>query len=97
MKGTEPGPARQLGEIGLLSMMSIQIKDHVCHSFVIIHGRIISSGSGIPTRFLLLFLKLSPSGEMYQRLSRSAQPYDLFELALQRAVRFVIVLVAPDR
>lgn len=43
MKGTEPGAVRQLGEIGLLSMMSIQISDHGCHTFVIVHGKSLAS------------------------------------------------------
>src|SRR2546430_8313229 len=41
-KGTKPGAARQLGEIGVLSMMSIQIADRGCHTFVVVHDGILT-------------------------------------------------------
>jgi hypothetical protein len=41
MKGTQSSAARQVDESGLLKMMLIQIADHVCHSFVIVHADIL--------------------------------------------------------
>ena len=43
VKRTQPGRGRELVEIGLLDMMSIQEADHVCDSFVIIHTVSLSS------------------------------------------------------
>ena len=43
MKRTQTSSGRELVEIRLLSMMSIQEPDHVCDSFVIIHAVSLSS------------------------------------------------------
>ena len=43
MKRTQPGRGRELVEIGLVDMMSIQKADDVCDSFIIIHTVSLSS------------------------------------------------------
>jgi hypothetical protein len=43
MDGTDPGFACQLGQIGLLSMMSIHKADHACHTFIVVHGKSLAS------------------------------------------------------
>ena len=55
MKGAEPSAAGQIVERGLLEMTSIQVTDHVCNSFVVVHTRSMSLTGRIPTRFLLQF------------------------------------------
>src|ERR1700737_3757884 len=67
-KRAEPGAARQLGEVGLLGVMSIQIADHVCYSFVIVHGRILPRVDSMSHPVLAAIFKLTPARRRVKRL-----------------------------
>ena len=73
--------ARQLGEIGLLSMMSIQIADHGCHTFVVVHDGILTSRASRAHPVLAAIL---------------ARVDDLRQLTCKRFIRFAVVLIAPN-
>jgi hypothetical protein len=68
VKRAEPGAARQLGEVGLLGVMSIQIADHVCHSFVIVHGHILPRVDSMSHPVLAAIFKLTPARRRVKRL-----------------------------
>lgn len=59
MEWAEAGTMGQLGKFGLFGMMSIQKTDHVCHSFVIIHDYILSSGKASAHPVLAAIFNLS--------------------------------------
>src|ERR1700730_4399271 len=68
MKRAQPGAAGQLGEVGLICMMSIQIADHVCYSFVIVHGRILPRVDSMSHPVLAAIFKLTPARRRVKRL-----------------------------
>ena len=59
MKRTETGGGRELIEVRLISVMSIQKPDHVCDSFIIVHSEVCNRRASAATRFLLRFLMIS--------------------------------------
>lgn len=68
MEWTEPGRRRELVQIGLVYVMSIQEPDHVCDSFVIVHARVCNRQEFAATRFLLRSLIFSESSRLVNSL-----------------------------
>jgi len=92
MKRTQPGRGRELVEIGLVDMMSIQKADHVCDSFIIIHTVSLSSLRLHAHPLLAAILEIFSWPANW-----STRANNLAELASKRFARFPVVLIAPNR
>src|SRR5260370_18811508 len=91
MKRTETGSGRELVEVRLLSMMSIQEPDHVCNSFVIIHTGSLSSLTFDAHPLLAAIL-----AEYFSGVRKSTGPDKAAQLACEGRGRLVAVLITPN-
>src|SRR5260370_16433922 len=91
MKRTQTGSGRELVEIRLLSMMSIQEPDHVCNSFVIIHTGSLSSLTFDAHPLLAAIL-----AEYFSGVRESTGPDNAAHLPSEGRVRLSVALITPN-